>query len=77
MDIESLGFKTANNKSAGRPKYNPRDMLKLYVYGYINGIRLSKKLAKQCIINREVIWLLKDVKPKYRVICDFRKDNLE
>ena len=77
MDIESLGFKIGNNESVGRPKFNPRDLLKLYVYGYFNGIRSSRKLAKQCIINREVIWLLKDIKPKYRVISDFRKDNVE
>jgi len=77
MDIESLGFKIGNNELVGRPKFDPRDLLKLYVYGYFNGIRSSRKLAKQCIINREVIWLLKDLKPKYRVISDFRKDNVE
>jgi transposase len=63
MDIESLGFKIGNNELVGRPKFNPRDLLKLYVYGYFNGIRSSRKLSKQCIINREVIWLLKDFKP--------------
>lgn len=77
MDIESLGFKVSNNKSTGRPAFDPMDLLKLYIYGYFNGVTLSRKLAKQCIINREVIWLLKDVKPKYRVISDFRKDNVE
>lgn len=61
MDIESLGFKIGNNELVGRPKFDPRDLLKLYVYGYFNGIRSSRKLAKQCIINREVIWLLKDL----------------
>ena len=76
MYIESLSFKIGNNEIAGRPKFDPRDLLKLYVYGYFNGIRSSRKLAKQCIINREVIWLLKDLKPKYRVISDFRKDNV-
>jgi transposase len=77
MDIESFGFKIGNNESVGRPKFDPRDLLKLYVYGYFNGIRSSRKLATQCIINREIIWLLKDIKPKYRVISDFRKDNVE
>jgi transposase len=77
MDVEPLGFKIGNNESAGRPKFDTRDLLKLYVYGYFNGIRSSRKLSKQCIINREVIWLLKDFKPKYRVISDFRKDNVE
>ncbi|WP_434798767.1 transposase [Terrisporobacter vanillatitrophus] len=77
MDIKSLGFKVPNNESTARPAFNPKDLLKLYVYGYLNGIRFSRKLANQCIINREVIWLLKDVKSKYRVISDFRKDNID
>ena len=67
MDIESLGFKLGNNKDSGRPKFDPKDLLKLYIYGYFNGIRSSRKLAKQCVINKEVIWLIKDIKPKYRV----------
>ena len=77
MDIESLCFKLGNNKDSGRPKFNPKDLLKLYIYGYFNGIRSSRKLAKQCVINKEVIWLIKDIKPKYRVIADFRKDNID
>jgi transposase len=76
IDIESLGFTLGNNSAAGRAAYDPRDLLKLYVYGYLNGIRSSRKLAKQCVINREVIWLARDTKPKYRVIADFRKDNV-
>ena len=75
MDIESLGFNIGKNDTAGRPKFNPRDILKLYIYGYFNGIRSSRKLAKQCAINKEVIWLIKGLAPKYRVIADFRKDN--
>ncbi|WP_396276633.1 IS1182 family transposase [Haloimpatiens lingqiaonensis] len=77
MDIESMGFKVGNNDEVGRPKFNPKDLLKLYVYGYFYGIRSSRKLAKQCLINREVIWLIKGIKPKYRVIADFRKENVE
>lgn len=77
MDIESLGFKLGNNKDSGRPKFDSKDLLKLYIYGYFNGIRSSRKLAKQCVINKEVIWLIKDIKPKYRVIADFRKDNID
>ena len=77
MDIESLGFKLGNNKDSGRPKFDPKYLLKLYIYGYFNGIRSSRKLAKQCVINKEVIWLIKDIKPKYRVIADFRKDNID
>jgi transposase len=73
IDIESLGFTLGNNSAAGRAAYDPRDLLKLYVYGYLNGIRSSRKLAKQCVINREVIWLVRDTKPKYRVIVILEK----
>ncbi|MGL6104795.1 transposase [Romboutsia sp.] len=48
-------LKVPNNKTTGRPAFDPKDLLKLYIYGYFNGIRSSRKLAKQCIINREVI----------------------
>ncbi|MPN35803.1 hypothetical protein SDC9_183305 [bioreactor metagenome] len=63
MDIESLGFKVPNNKITGIPALNLKDLLKMYIYGYFNGIRSSRKLAKQCLINREVIWLLKELNP--------------
>ena len=52
-------------------------MLKLFVYGYYNGIKSSRKLAKQVKINCEVIWLINEIQPKYRVIADFRKDNID
>lgn len=76
IDIQSLGFTIGKNSVAGRASFNPRDLLKLYVYGYLNGVRSSRKLAKQCLINKEVIWLVKDITPKYRVIADFRKENV-
>lgn len=75
FDLDSLDFLTGKNDETGRPKYNPQDMLKLYIYGYYNGIRSSRKLQKQAVINREVIWLLKGLQPKQRVISDFRKEN--
>jgi transposase len=77
LNIESLGFKIGNNGEVGRPAFSPKDMLKLFIYGYFNGIRSSRKLAKQAIFNKEVIWLINGVQPKYRVIADFRKDNIE
>jgi transposase len=75
MDIENMGFQIGNNHEVGRPTFNAKDLLKLYIYGYFNGIRSSRKFAKPSIINKEIIWLLKGVQPKYRVIADFRKDN--
>lgn len=77
LDIESLGFKIGNNSTTGRPMYDPKDMLKLFVYGYYNGIRSSRKLAKQAKINREAIWLVNGIQPKYRAISDFRKYNID
>lgn len=76
MDIELLGFKIGSNDAVGRPMFDPKDMLKLFIYGYFNGIRSSRRLAKQSRINREVIWLINGLQPKYRVIADFRKDNI-
>lgn len=77
LDIKSLGFKIANNDEVGRPAFDPRDILKLFVYGYFNGLRSSRKLAKQAVFNKEVIWLINGIQPKYRVIADFRKDNID
>ena len=77
LDIETLGFKIGNNDISGRLLFSPKDMLKVFVYGYFNGIRSSRKLAKQSIINKEIIWLIKGIQPKYRVIADFRKDNVD
>lgn len=77
MDTELLGFKIGSNDTVGRPMFDPKDMLKLYIYGYFNGIRSSRKLSRQSVINREVIWLINGLQPKYRVIADFRKDNID
>lgn len=77
MDIKLIGFKIGSNDSVGRPMFDLKDMLKLFIYGYFNGIRSSLRLAKQSKINREVIWLINGLQPKYRVIADFRKDNIE
>lgn len=72
LDLKKLEFKNANRDKtiAGRPSYNPKDLLKLYLYGYFNGIRSSRKLAKECERNIEVFWLINELKP------DFRKNNI-
>jgi len=75
LDLEILGFKRAVNPSLGRPPYHPKDMLKLYLYGYLNRIRSSRRLEQEAIRNLEVIWLLKKLKPDFKTIADFRKDN--
>lgn len=59
----------------GRPSYNPKDLLKLYVYGYLNGIRSSRALEKECKRNIEVVWLMKELVPDHNTISNFRRDN--
>ena len=78
LDMKELNFKNAERKNdiSGRPSYNPKDLLKLYLYGYFNGIRSSRKLAKECERNIEVFWLIEELKPDFRTIANFRKDNI-
>lgn len=78
LDLKELNFKNADRDKtvAGRPSYNPKDMLKLYLYGYFNGIRSSRKLAKECERNIEIFWLINELKPDFRTISDFRKNNI-
>jgi transposase len=59
----------------GKPPYNPKDLLKLYLYGYLNRIRSSRRLEHEAIRNIEVIWLLKKLRPDFKTIADFWKDN--
>ena len=75
LDVEILGFKNAICAATGRPPFNPKDQLKLYIYGYLNRIRSSRRLEDQCKINIELIWLLKRLSPDFKTICDFRKNN--
>lgn len=76
LDMEKLNFKNAIPKTIGRPSYNPKTMLKLYLYGYFNGIRSSRKLEKECNRNIELFWLLNELKPDFKTIADFRKYNI-
>jgi transposase len=75
LSMEELGFKRAVCTPIGRPSYDPKDMLKLYLYGYLNRTRSSRRLEHETARNIEVIWLLKKLKPDFKTIADFRKDN--
>lgn len=80
LDLAELGFGHMSEKefeNGGRPPYNPSDLVKLYVYGYFNSIRSSRKLERECKTNIEVMWLLCKLTPDYHTISDFRKDNLK
>lgn len=75
LDLQALGFERAMPKETGRPPYYPGDLLKLYVYGYLNHIRSSRKLEKEAKRNIEVMWLLGKLAPDFKTIADFRRDN--
>lgn len=61
----------------GRPSYDPKEVFKLYIYGYKNAIRSSRKLAKACEVSIEVKWLMGGVEPDFRTISNFRKINIK
>ena len=73
LDLQELGFTNTVHKSEGRPPYAPGVLLKLYLYGYLNKIRSSRKLQKECLRNIELQWLLQSLQPNYHTIADFRK----
>ena len=75
LDIAQLGIERAQPAGTGRPPYDPRDLLKLYAYGYLNRVRSSRRLEAETTRNLEVMWLLRCVRPDFKTIADFRKDN--
>lgn len=75
LDMEKAGFQRSVPNTTGRPSYDPKDLLKLYVYGYFNKIRSSRKLMTECNRNIELFYLLNRLTPDFRTISDFRKDN--
>jgi transposase len=75
LDVRALGFDKAETKDTGRKPYHPGDLLKLYVYGYLNRVSTSRRLERECQRNVEVMWLLRRLRPDFKTIADFRKDN--
>lgn len=75
LDFVALGFERAEPAATGRPGYNPKDLLKLYVYGYLNEVRSSRRLERECRRNLEVLWLMRRLAPDHKTIADFRRDN--
>ena len=74
LDLEQMGF-ALKKMDNGRPAYHPAVLLKLYLYGYLNGIRSSRALERECKRNVEVMWLLQELKPDHNTINSFRKEN--
>ena len=75
VDVVEVGFSRAEPAHTGRPAYSPQDLIKLYLYGYLNGIRSSRKLERECGRNIELFYLLNRLCPDHNTIADFRKEN--
>lgn len=77
LDMDGLGFVRAEPAETGRPGYDPRDLLKLYLYGYLHQVRSSRRLEAECRRNVEVMWLLGRLVPDYKSIAEFRRMHRE
>jgi|SRR5215470_7428990 len=77
LDLGSLGFSKVAAEATGRPPYDPGDLLKLYVYGYMNQVRSSRRLEREAGRNVEVFWLIGRLQPAFKTIADFRKDHAQ
>src|SRR4051812_37316372 len=73
LDMQGLGFMRAEAAETGRPGYDPRDLLKLYLYGYLQQIRSSRRLEAECQRNIELMWLLGRLRPGHKSIAEFRR----
>ena len=73
LDLAALGFRYASPEALGRKPYDPADMLKLHLYGYLNKIRSSRQLETATYRNIELLWLLRKLHPDFKTIADFRK----
>jgi transposase len=76
LDLAGLGFTKVAAEATGRPPYAPGDLLKLYLYGYLNQMRSSRRLEREACRNVEVLWLINRLTPSFKTIADFRKDHV-
>lgn len=77
LDLAELGFSKVEAEETGRPPYLPGDLLKLYLYGYFNQIRSSRRLEREARRNVELFWLINRISPSFKTIADFRKDHAQ
>jgi transposase len=77
LDLSELGFERTIAASTGRPGFRPADMLRLYIWGYLNQVRSSRHLERACVRDLEALWLMRHLTPDYRTIAAFRHDNPE
>ena len=75
LDLAELKFVRGQAAGTGRPGYDPRQLLGLYLWGHLNRVRTSRKLERECSRNLEAMWLMRNLRPDFKTIADFRKDN--
>jgi transposase len=75
LKVVEYGFRDVSHNVNGRPPFHSKDLLKLYIYGYLNRIRSSRALEKECKRNIELIWLMKGLVPDHNTISNFRREN--
>ena len=75
LNLVKLGFESATASATGRPAYHPATLLKIYIYGYLNRLQSSRRLERETERNLELIWLTGRLRPDFKTIADFRKDN--
>src|SRR5262249_54221121 len=75
LDLAEVGFSGVDPEATGRPSYHPAVLLKLYIYGYLNRVRSSRRLEREAGRNVEAMWLTGRLVPDHKTIADFGKDN--
>lgn len=75
LDLKKMGFDDTSTSFEGQKSYSPKLLLKVYIYGYLNKIRSSRALERENSRNIELMWLTQGLKPTYKTISDFRKNN--
>jgi transposase len=75
LNLVALGFVYLIDRGQGAPGYDPKVLLKLYLYGYLNRLRSSRELEKATKRNLEVIWLLRTLAPDHWTINEFRRQH--
>jgi transposase len=75
LDLAGLGFEGVHPARTGRPAYHPAELLKIYIYGYLNRIQSSRRLEREAQRNIELMWLTRRLMPDFKTIANFRKDN--
>ena len=77
LNLAEQGFEKVVAEATGRPPYEPAHLLKLYIYGYLQQVRSSRRLEREAQRNLEVMWLIDRLTPSFKTIADFRKDHAE